>query len=376
MSNNLTKPNPTWDDIKAASNELDQMASQTVLKACDVGDMLRRIRLTMEVKVWESALSETLGRTRQWANQLIILSFRRSAVLKALANGTANDSIRSAYEHVKALPPPEEEVYERDQWPKAKRGPITGSANAGRPRNSTPKPQGPKAVHWQILARELEGWNRSSDWINTHIRDRVEAAWGEQIPLADRNDPNRKQSAPIPGEKVASFIEALQKVHAEWLLEQEQIKSEKEGEDFTQKLDNKINEYKDLFNTKGEETALNKAIRAAERKVKIQFDQAVQKAVEEKVTPIYEKSSREIDYYQKFTDAYSGVLTYEEFKSLLGFVHPDRNPGREEKAATLYKMLLEKQEVLCGKKSEPLENKPGSLPSLQEILQRRNNNQH
>jgi hypothetical protein len=121
----------TWDKIKAECDVLDQMASQTVLKACDIGDMLRALRLTMEPKSFAERVRENLSRSEDWAGQLIILSFRREAVLKALSEGEANDSIRSAYEHVKALPAPETEQQERQQWPRAKRGPEKGSG--GRP---------------------------------------------------------------------------------------------------------------------------------------------------------------------------------------------------------------------------------------------------
>ena len=122
----------SWDAIRAASEELDQMASQTVHKACDVGDMLRVVRLTMEPEVFGNAVSKNLSRSDRWARMMIVLSFRRGAVVEALANGTANDSIRSAYEHVKALPAPPDEEAERAQWPRAKRGPNPGEG--GRPK--------------------------------------------------------------------------------------------------------------------------------------------------------------------------------------------------------------------------------------------------
>jgi len=126
---------PTWENIRTASDELDQMASQTVLKACDVGDMLREIRLTMETEKFYQECLIKLKKDRDTVSKLIVLSFRRAAVLEALANGKANDSIRSAYEHVKGLPAPDEETSEREQWPRAKRGPEPG--NGGRPKTIT-----------------------------------------------------------------------------------------------------------------------------------------------------------------------------------------------------------------------------------------------
>jgi len=121
----------TWDQVKAECDVLDQMASQTVLKACDIGDMLRALRLTMDRESFETRCVEKLNWSGRHADRVMLLSFRRDAVLKALSEGEANDSIRSAYEHVKALPAPETEQQERQQWPRAKRGPEKGSG--GRP---------------------------------------------------------------------------------------------------------------------------------------------------------------------------------------------------------------------------------------------------
>lgn len=121
----------TWQHVKAECDVLDQMASQTVLKACDIGDMLRELRRGMGRESFTSHVKQNLNRPDQWADRMIVLSFRREAVLKALAEGEANDSIRSAYEYVKTLPPPEIEQQEREQWPREKRGPAPGSG--GRP---------------------------------------------------------------------------------------------------------------------------------------------------------------------------------------------------------------------------------------------------
>jgi hypothetical protein len=118
---------PSWDDIKAVASEVDQLGTQTILRACDLGDMLREMRLTTDAKSFATACSETLQRSDAWANKLIVLSFRRGEVMKALADGTATDSIRSAYEVVKALPALDEEKAERDKWPRAKRGPQKGA---------------------------------------------------------------------------------------------------------------------------------------------------------------------------------------------------------------------------------------------------------
>jgi hypothetical protein len=154
MSNDLV---PSWDDIRNASDELDQMWVQTVMKACDVGDMLRAVRLTMEGESFVMHCMTELNRSKNWASQLMLLSHRRSAVIEALAEGKINDSIRSAYEYIKALPPSPEEEAERKQYPRAKRGPKTGSDNAGRPKATASSKSTPKqrAVSWQVIPKEM-----------------------------------------------------------------------------------------------------------------------------------------------------------------------------------------------------------------------------
>lgn len=116
-----------WQAIREAANELDQMAVQTVEKACDIGDMLRAVRLTMDAESFVQSIERNLSRGKVWAYQMITLSFRRHAALTC-ENPTA------AYEEVKSLSPPEEEVMERKKWPREKRGPKKGSG--GRPKNA------------------------------------------------------------------------------------------------------------------------------------------------------------------------------------------------------------------------------------------------
>jgi len=47
------------------------------------GDMLRRIRLTMDAESFKSHCDSKLTRKQAWANRLIVLSFRRAAVMDA-----------------------------------------------------------------------------------------------------------------------------------------------------------------------------------------------------------------------------------------------------------------------------------------------------
>lgn len=60
------------------------------MSACDIGDRLRAIRLTMDAESFNNHLLLKLNRSQPWSVKLIVLSFRRSAVLEALACGQAN----------------------------------------------------------------------------------------------------------------------------------------------------------------------------------------------------------------------------------------------------------------------------------------------
>ncbi len=78
---------PTWDNVKTECDVLEQMASQTVLKACDIGDMLRQIRATMEPGKFYAHCTLNLSRGQQWADRMMLLSFRRPALVKVLSDG-------------------------------------------------------------------------------------------------------------------------------------------------------------------------------------------------------------------------------------------------------------------------------------------------
>ena len=148
MESNIVKmEDAKWAKIRDAADELDALASQTVIKACDVGDMLREIRLTMDPECFVLQVGTELNRGKNWASKMIILSFRRDDVMGALASGAANDSIRSAHDAVRSLPSPKTETEEREKWPKGKRGPKPGSTNAGRPRKDSGKPSVTTATH-------------------------------------------------------------------------------------------------------------------------------------------------------------------------------------------------------------------------------------
>lgn len=124
-----------WQKIQQAANDLDGMVSEVVLKACDVGDMLREVRLTMDAKSFTLSVMRNLNqRNESWANKMMVLSFRRKHVMDILSKGEGSDSIRSTYESVKFLEASKEEEDERGNWPRAKPGPKKGSENAGRPK--------------------------------------------------------------------------------------------------------------------------------------------------------------------------------------------------------------------------------------------------
>jgi hypothetical protein len=97
VTQNLNRQ-PTW------ANTLMVLSFRraAVLEACDVGDMLREIRLTMEEPEFILQVQNKLSKGRFWANQIVLLSFRRSAVLEALASGTVAAALRLVLKNASA----------------------------------------------------------------------------------------------------------------------------------------------------------------------------------------------------------------------------------------------------------------------------------
>jgi len=116
-----------------------------------------------------------------------------------------------------------------------------------------------------------------------------------------------------------------------------------------------------------EKTKLERAIKAHQRLMDLQFEQRVKEHMEE-ILKLY---ADEYDRYKAFNEAYSGVFTDEEYRLLISVLHPDRcQPERAQQFAKAFHLVKSKEEVLCKVKPN---DRPKSLPSsLEELVSRRN----
>ena len=326
MGNTMTTPLPTWDDVREASEELDQMASQTVLKACDVGDMLRSIRLTMDAKSFNNHLLSELSRSQPWSVKLIALSFRRSAVLEALANGKANDSIRSAYEHVNGLSESAEETAERKQWPKAQRGPKKGSGNAGRPKgNAAPKDEpksNPKHLGWSAAVQQdyrrlydevdfPEGFGRNNLTQQPSIRERVFATAGVEYSKRMTLIPGSDESTALATAVYQCWAEDNPAPKQETQQQKETLSQRKQRE-FDQLVQKEIGRIR---------AAGNNELRKEMEKLKAQWQVKIDAATDRELQKLAEfRRARQI------REGMTAIMPNEEFDKLIRLLHPDRYP--------------------------------------------------
>ena len=115
-----------------------------------------------------------------------------------------------------------------------------------------------------------------------------------------------------------------------------------------------------------QKTKLERAIKAHQRLMDLQFEQRVKEHMEE-ILKLY---AEEYDRYKAFNEAYSGVFTDDEYRLLISVLHPDRcQPERAQQFAKAFHLIKSKEEVLCKIKPN---DRPASLPaSLEELLSRR-----
>lgn len=123
---------------------------------------------------------------------------------------------------------------------------------------------------------------------------------------------------------------------------------------------------------------LDTAIRVHKRLADREFDERVRAEVTRRlnddVLPTY---AEEYERYKAFNDAWRGVFTHQEYKILKGFLHPDRHPNEPDKAARLFRLVSEKEEILCGIKESDKKGRPDTLPkTVAELMRRRAENMH
>jgi hypothetical protein len=111
-------------------------------------------------------------------------------------------------------------------------------------------------------------------------------------------------------------------------------------------------------------------VRVLEAEFETRVQDRVTQLLKETVLPQY---NQEHDRHVAFNNAYRGVMTRDEYKRLLQFVHPDRHAQDEatqKKAAALFTLLQKKEELLCGVSAK--DTRASSLPrTVEELLKRR-----
>jgi ribosomal protein S20 len=249
---------------------------------------------------------------------MLILSFRRSAVLEALASGTANDSIRSAYEHVKALPAPDAETDERKQWPRAKRGP-----KQGQPRKpAAPKKDKPFNKGWVNAVLDYSEYrDQLGRRAPVHYKDAYESASGRIIPKFFKDEAECRQFVAdwdrLIGANKYSTPEALSddaRQAEQEFTENARVKSPvRTIEQLREKIEKEVH------------ARLLKEAQAAVNDYKAELDEQAAKAWGE----IYderkqlERRAAELDQRMK---GIRPVMTYQEWRVFTGLCHSDKWP--------------------------------------------------
>jgi hypothetical protein len=115
-----------------------------------------------------------------------------------------------------------------------------------------------------------------------------------------------------------------------------------------------------------EKTKLERAIKAHQRLMDLQFEQRVKEHMDE-ILKLY---AEEYDRYKAFNDAYSGVFSDDEYRLLISVLHPDRcPPERAQQFAKAFHLIKSKEEVLCKVKQA---DRPNAMPStIEELMARR-----
>lgn len=311
-----------WDAIRDMANEVDQMASQTVLRACDIGDMLREVRAAMSYEKFTNEVMSKLNRSHDWAFRMIILSFRRSAVTELLAKGMS-DSISAAYKHVKGLPAPKEEEAEREQWPRAKRGPAKGEG--GRPKRQAK----PKEARYSwvdiVVGHGLIGGNSGGK-----VRKKLKAELIEVEPSVD---------FPRGGLDEAGAVT----LHAAC----ERLKEKRGAE-----------------SPEWREAEKPRAITCTESAIEAE----IQGRVNSTLQGILDDYNKVHDKHISVINSYKGVFTQKEFKLLVSVLHPDRYPDLDDvqrkKMDNAFDLIKGKETVLCGVEKEIVSTLPKTVSDL------------
>lgn len=109
-------------------------------------------------------------------------------------------------------------------------------------------------------------------------------------------------------------------------------------------------------------------LQAAIRVHKKILDNEFQDRITEALRPMLVNYNREHDLNVAANDAYRGVYTEKEYKSILGALHADRYQGLDATATArlnrAFNLIQAKQFVLCGVRTEPASTLPQTVEEL------------
>lgn len=118
---------------------------------------------------------------------------------------------------------------------------------------------------------------------------------------------------------------------------------------------------------------LEAAIRAAKRKLEIEFEARVQAQVRIELEPLLEMYRTDHETHRRVIDAYRGALTKQQYRTLRGALHSDSYSGlpadQRQRMDKGFHIVEDKRLELCGEDDAPLS---GTMPkSVDELLKRR-----
>lgn len=223
-------------------------------------------------------------------------------------------------------------------------------------KRTTSKEQGD---YWLATAvhtyAEASGIKRSEKW----IKDNLGKVMAETLPWFAEKDPRSLLTESQREEvirAVRAFVVTENKTSDELLQAQAEALRGQLAQTAQDKLDTAIRVHKRILEREFEERVRVESL----------------KLLDDEILP---RHAREYQRYKEIVDSYKGIFTYHEYKMLKGFLHPDRHPNEQEKAAHLFRLITEKEEILCGLKDTVKDERPNALPkSVAELMARRRMN--
>jgi hypothetical protein len=110
--------------------------------------------------------------------------------------------------------------------------------------------------------------------------------------------------------------------------------------DYKSELESDANESSEELS---EKEKFERATKKRERLIDIQIEEKVR----ERIQAWLDYINGELDELSEFRARHKAPFSVEQYKGFRAFCHPDRHPGNEEKAGEYFRLLDEKEDVLC-----------------------------